>query len=486
MTAHRMVLRPLALGLACFLLCADLIPAAPPAEGEVSALIDPTTAAETLHVAGRQLSVVAARVLPAVVNIESHRESRGNTMTETGSGVIVRIPRSTEVFIVTNRHVIADARPERIDISLHDGRVVHPATVLADEASDLAVLRAGDLKITPAELGDSDNLEIGHFVLAVGSPFGLSESVTLGIISAKGRRALELPGRNVINQDFLQTDAAINPGNSGGPLIDLNGRVIGINTAIASQGGGNEGIGFSIPSELVEFVVSQLVESGRVRRGFLGVVLDTKFDAEAARRYGLERRFGARITKVETASAASRAGLQVDDVILNFNGIDVLDETDLINRVSVTPVNQQVRLVILRGGKRENVLVTLTERAPSTSQLVPVPRLQQPVIPSGFSRRVEPTPLSGLELTTLTPLLAAQAGFSSAQPGLLVRSVGEHSDSQSLQLFDVIEQVGRTPVRSVTELEQAIAALADAPEILLQVRRSQGGKLSRLVVSWKR
>ena len=174
-------------------------------------------------------------------------------------------------------------------------------------------------------------------VLAMGSPFGLSQSVTFGIISAKGRRSLKLgTGTQVINQDFLQTDAAINPGNSGGPLISLNGRVIGINTAIASSSGGNEGIGFSIPSNLVRFIFEQLTTKGRVDRAYLGVKLDPRFSQQTAQRLRLDRVRGARVLEVYKSTPASDAHLQIDDVILGFNSTAVQDENHLINLVSLT------------------------------------------------------------------------------------------------------------------------------------------------------
>ncbi|MFG0333573.1 MAG: S1C family serine protease, partial [Maioricimonas sp. JB049] len=203
-------------------------------------------------VGSRMLARVAAATTPAVVHIQSERRTRRGTIEETGTGVIMRSPKADGEFIVTNRHVILGAELSDIQVHLHDGRVITPVGKEEDAATDIAVLRLKTPGLTFAEWADSDNVDIGHMVMAMGSPFGLSQSVTLGIISAKGRRALELgESREVINQDFLQTDAAINPGNSGGPLVDLHGRVVGINTAIASQGGGNEGIGFSIPSNLV-------------------------------------------------------------------------------------------------------------------------------------------------------------------------------------------------------------------------------------------
>ncbi len=197
----------------------------------------------------------------------------------------------------------------------------------------------------------------------MGSPFGLSQSMTLGIISAKGRRSLELgPERDVINQDFLQTDAAINPGNSGGPLIDMHGRVVGINTAIASASGGNEGIGFSIPSNLVQQVVTQLLAHGKVYRAYLGVLLDDKFDYVAAQKYALDRIKGARVVRVYPETPAARAGLRPDDLILSFDGRDIEDENHLIHLVSLTDVNRTVRLVIIRNSRRETLNIQLTDR----------------------------------------------------------------------------------------------------------------------------
>jgi serine protease Do len=186
--------------------------------------------------------------------------------------------------------------------------------------------------------------------------------VTFGIVSAKGRRSLRLGSADVINQDFIQTDAAINPGNSGGPLIDLQGRVVGINTAIASSGGGNEGIGFSIPSNLASRVVEELLEYGVVRRAYLGVKLDPTYDVRTARRLRLDRVRGSRVTEVYPNTPASRANLRVDDVVLQFDGVDVQDENHLINLVSLTPVGRRVRLLVWRDGREASIEISLADR----------------------------------------------------------------------------------------------------------------------------
>jgi serine protease Do len=217
--------------------------------------------------------------------------------------------------------------------------------------------------IRPVPWGSSDELEIGHMVLALGSPFGLSQSVTYGIISAKGRRSLSLGAAGAMtNQEFLQTDAAINPGNSGGPLIDLRGRLVGINTAIASNSGGNEGIAFSIPSNLVKHISEQLLENGTVKRAFLGVKLDPDMTSATASRLHLNRVRGARIVEVYAKTPASQAGLKPDDVVIRMNDIEVVDHDHLINLVSLTAVGTEIELTILRDGKSMKTRVLLSDR----------------------------------------------------------------------------------------------------------------------------
>ncbi|WP_437191879.1 trypsin-like peptidase domain-containing protein [Planctomicrobium sp. SH527] len=459
-------------------------PAAEYAPPAASVVATSSSVADTLRLAGRHLAAISAKTMPAVVNIESSRDSRSGEVQETGSGVIMRSPRTPGVFVITNRHVVADARLEQIEIYLHDGRVLTPTGKVEDAASDLAVLRITDPGIPVAQFADSDNLDIGHFVLAMGSPFGLSQSVTLGIISAKGRRSLELPGRNVVNQDFLQTDAAINPGNSGGPLVDLDGRVVGINTAIASQGGGNEGIGFSIPSNLVQFIVDQLLENGRVRRGYLGVQLDDQFDFAVAKSYSLDRKQGARVTKVLESTPAALAGIRPDDIILNFDGFDVADQNDLVNKVNVTQLDKRVRVIVLRGGQKMTLHVVLSEKQDGERSEAPIPdELLKPTYRN-----------TGLSLIKLDDSLAVQSGFAAGQQGLLVKALRSDSvqngagsnDEDSLQLYDVIEEVARRPVISIEDLDAALAAQDTEPSVLLKVRRVIEGKVQSRLVVWHR
>lgn len=323
-----------------------------------------STEGSSLHDGSMLLAKIAAVTTPSVVHIQCERRVQGRGKEEeTGSGVILTSSKASGFFVVTNCHVVDKTPVDSISIQLHDGRVIQPERVYTDVESDVAVLKIDAPNLTAAKWGDSRRIDIGHMVLAMGSPFGLSRSVTLGIISARGRRKLQLGKTEVINQDFLQTDAAINPGNSGGPLIDLQGRVIGINTAIATSSGGNDGIGFSIPSQLAQRVMDQLLEHGVVPRAWIGVKLDENFDSKVAAKLKLDRVIGARVNQVFDNSPASRAGLQLDDVVLNFDGIDVQDHDHLINLVSLSPIGKQIRMAVWRGQRKVSMAIVLADRS---------------------------------------------------------------------------------------------------------------------------
>lgn len=332
-------------------------------EGKYEARIPQS--AEALVESGNHISGIADSVMPSAVHIQAIRAEAERKVEETGSGVLMRSKSVRGLFVITNNHVIRDAETAAIDVILADGSKVHPQKVYRDTESDIAIIQIPDGGQPTARWGDSNSVNIGHFVLAVGSPFGLSQSVTMGIVSAKGRRDLSLSSdQSVTNQDFIQTDAAINPGNSGGPLIDMFGSVVGINTAIASNSGGNEGIGFSIPSNLVRHVFDQMVEHGKVRRAYLGVELDNNFTDATAQRLGLSRSVGARIVRVYShkSSPAVMAGLRPDDVIVSFNGVKVIDENHLINLVSLSDIGSSVRMEIYRQRQTTLHTVLLTDR----------------------------------------------------------------------------------------------------------------------------
>jgi serine protease Do len=295
---------------------------------------------------------VVKLVTPAVVHIESNplpRNQGSLRIEEAGSGVIVQL--GSRAYVLTNRHVIRHSTRDRIEIHLADGRVFNPTQIWSDSETDVAVMGIDARGLVAAKLGDSDALEIGDFVLAVGSPFGLSQSVTRGIVSAKGRHNLDLGDEELKWQNFIQTDAAINPGNSGGPLVNLRGEIVGLNTAIASASGGNEGIGFSIPINIVSRIARALVENRAAPRGFLGVKLDSNFNQRRAEALGLGRLVGTRVSRVEPKSPAEQADLRVNDVILEFNGMRIAEDEHFVSLVKLTEVGREVDMLVFRDGK---------------------------------------------------------------------------------------------------------------------------------------
>ncbi len=308
------------------------------------------------------LKMVVKLMRPTVVHIEAEklepasvRYGRPDQIEEAGSGCIIKL--NEQFYVLTNGHVIRSAKPENITIRLADGRELHPKRVWTDTKTDVAVMSVDALNLVPAKIGNSSQLEIGDFVLAIGSPFGLSHSITFGIVSATNRWDFKL-GEGVEFQDFIQTDAAINPGNSGGPLINLRGEVIGMNTAIASNSGGNEGIGFSIPINLVMHIAKQMIErNGMVTRARLGVQLDSKFSPAIAISVGLSQPRGARVTGIAPNSGAAAAKLQVGDVIVEYNGVRIDNDSHLINLVNLTEVGRDVPVVVFRSGKIFELLV---------------------------------------------------------------------------------------------------------------------------------
>jgi serine protease Do len=318
---------------------------------------------------GNLLKNVVRLVTPTVVHIEatippsSNGNYRRKSVEEAGSGVIVKI--DDKLYIITNRHVIDKSPLSKIEIRFADGRITNPTNVWSDPTTDVAVMGIEVEGLVASRIGNSDDVEIGDFVLAVGSPFGLSHSVTYGIISAKGRRDLRLGNGDIKYQDFMQTDAAINPGNSGGPLLNLRGEVVGINTAIASSSGGSEGIGFTIPVNMAVMVARQLVSNGRTTRAYMGVRLyrSAEFTAEIASRVGLARPRGALVRSITPDAPAEKADLLANDVVIEFDGRTIEDDVHLVKVVGFTPVGKDVSVVVLRKGKRVELKLRLDDRS---------------------------------------------------------------------------------------------------------------------------
>ncbi len=284
---------------------------------------------------------------------ERRREKRTQSL---GSGVVVDAKQG---YVITNHHVVDKA--QEITITLRDGRKLNAMLVGADPETDIAVLKVDPENLVALSFADSDRLRVGDFVVAIGNPFGLGQTVTSGIVSALGRTGLGIEGY----EDFVQTDASINPGNSGGALVNLRGQLAGINTAILAPGGGNVGIGFAIPANMVRDIMAQIVTYGEVRRGQLGVAAQD-LTPELADAFDLSATRGAVVVKVESGSPADRAGLRPGDIVVKINGRDVHSAPELRNSVGLLRVGQEVRLAVIRDGQRHVLSALIAERMEST------------------------------------------------------------------------------------------------------------------------
>jgi serine protease Do len=379
-----------------------------------------------------------------------------------GSGVII----NSKGIILTNNHVVAGGG--KIVVRLHDGREFEATDVKTDPRTDLAVIRIKNAGNLPAaQLGDSNNLQIGDWVIAVGNPFGLTETVTAGIVSAKGR------GLGINDQeDFLQTDAAINPGNSGGPLVDLDGKVIGINTAISSTNGGYQGVGFAIPIDLAKWVSSQLIATGKVARSYLGVGIQ-EVTPDLATQLGMKQPKGVVVTQVFDGSPAAVAGLKVGDVILKFNGEDVDGPRQLQTVVEEIKAGTTEPMVIVRDGSEKTLSVTVKAQPADYGVVSNSPAQDESGGETTFDKL-------GLGVESLTPDVAQQLGMKGVS-GVVVTSVESGSAAQMAGIAPsmVISQVGQTAVKNVDEFKTAISKADLQKGVLLLVRTEQG---SRFVV----
>lgn len=377
-----------------------------------------------------------------------------------GSGVII----DPAGIVLTNNHVVSGA--DKIVVRLDDGRRLKVTDVKMDDKSDLAVLRIDSREPLPAaKLGDSDKLEIGDWVLAIGNPFELERTVSAGIISAKGR-SLGAIGRS----NYLQTDAAINPGNSGGPLVNLEGEIIGINTAIFSRSGGNQGIGFAIPSNLARWVAPQLIKSGTVQRAYLGVAVGV-LSAERAAELGVSPRRGVVIDRVFPDSPAAAAGLQEQDVLLNFAETPLETATDLQQAVERSPIASQYRIDLLRNGKPLSVQVTLQEMPKEFGVAGTGPSGER----GGARIPVHPDRELGLAVADIPPQVAGQLGVKT-DAGVLVLHVDRESIAfrAGVRQGMVIRQVGQKPVKNVADFKTVRGEQSLEKGITLQLQSADG------------
>jgi len=382
-----------------------------------------------------------------------------------GSGVIV----SPDGVILTNHHVAGDA--DRIIVTLADGREFSAKRVGTDAKTEVCVLRIDGGGHPYAELADSDKVKVGQWALAIGNPFRLNRSVTLGIISALGRRQgiVDVEGAY---QDFIQTDAAINPGNSGGPLVNISGEVMGINTAIYSHTGGYMGVGFAIPSNLAKVVMKRILKHGRVVRSWLGVGIQD-VDADLAKALGLAKPEGVLITEVRPGSPASKKSFRRGDVILTLDGRKVEGAGDLRNRVAHSPVGSEVKIGYLRDGKKRTVKVRLEKHIAEREDVPEAP--VKPPERADAPEAPEPSGKIGVTLRRLTPDLARGLALKGAT-GLLVVSVRPGSPAQAagLRISDVVIEAGGGKVDSLADFQSARRVFDEGKPLLLLVGRHEG------------
>jgi serine protease Do len=377
-----------------------------------------------------------------------------------GSGVIV----NPSGYILTNNHVVSGASD--VQVFTQDKKQYKAKVIGTDPRTDIAVLKIDATNLPTVTLGDSSELKVGDIVFAIGDPLGVGETATMGIVSAMGR---SLGGTIEHYEDFIQTDAAINPGNSGGALVEIHGNLIGINTAILSSGGGgNEGIGFAIPINMARNVMDQILEHGKVIRGYLGVSIQ-QVNPDMAKAFGLSQGGGALISDVKPDSPAAKAGLERGDIVLEMNGQAVNGPDDLSVRVSQTAPGTVVHLKVFRDGKTLDVAVTPGEFPEETAAASPG---------GGGSAGAS---LQGLDVQNLTPPIARQLGLPATVSGVVVSGVDPSSPAAAagIQQGDVIMEVNRKPVHNVTQYQQAVAGNGNR-SILLLINR--GGESHYVVV----
>lgn len=362
-----------------------------------------------------------------------------------GSGFIV----SDDGYILTNNHVVKDA--DEITVKLENGKEAEATIVGTDPDTDLAVIKINESDLPFLDLGNSDDLDVGEWVIAIGSPFGLNATVTVGVVSAKGRNDLRLS----TFEDFIQTDAAINPGNSGGPLLNLDGDVVGINTAIVSGSGGYMGIGFAIPSNMAKEIMRQIIDKGSVTRGFMGVTLQA-IDQDLAKSFNLKNIEGVLITDVVKDSPASEAGLEQGDVILEHNGKKVQSLGAFRNAVALMPPESKLSLSIDRDGEKKQITVEIGVR-PDTLEGMGGQTISK----------------LGIDVDDLTPELAKKFGYQSADKGVIVSQVSPNSPAhkEGIRPGTIILSVNKQAVESVLQFHSLMKEAEKDNHVLLLLKQ---------------
>ncbi|MFI5293766.1 MAG: DegQ family serine endoprotease [Thermodesulfovibrionales bacterium] len=441
---------------------------------------------ESLTKIGRAMAEVSAAVKPAIVNISTtrtvkiaggsdpyddpffrrffgdrfgqHRQPKEHKSAALGSGVII----SSDGYIITNYHVVKDA--DEIKVLLSDKREFSGKVIGSDPKTEISVVKIEAKGLPPLNWGDSDALEVGEIVLAVGNPFGLNQTVTMGIVSAVGRANVGIADY----EDFIQTDAAINPGNSGGALVNVRGEVVGINTAIFSTSGGYQGIGFAIPSNMVKSIKDSLVKKGRVVRGWLGVSIQS-ITPELAKQFNLKGEKGVLVSDVNESSPAEKAGLKRGDIILEYDGKNTDEPSQFRNMVANTVPGEEHSLKVLRNDETLILKVTIGE----------LPSDLQQAQSSDYEGA-----LRGISVQDITPEIAKKLNIPGRVRGVIVSDVEEDSLAAGvLMQGDIIQEINRKRVGSVKEYQEAAAGIKKDENILLLVYR--GGSSLFITLSGK-
>jgi serine protease Do len=441
---------------------------------------------ESLTKIGRAMAEVSAAVKPAIVNISTtrtvkiaggsdpfddpffrrffgdrfgqHRQPKEHKSAALGSGVII----SSDGYIITNYHVVKDA--DEIKVLLSDKREFSVKVIGSDPKTEISVVKIEAKGLPPLNWGDSDALEVGEIVLAVGNPFGLNQTVTMGIVSAVGRANVGIADY----EDFIQTDAAINPGNSGGALVNVRGEVVGINTAIFSTSGGYQGIGFAIPSNMVKSIKDSLVKKGRVVRGWLGVSIQS-ITPELAKQFNLKGEKGVLVSDVNESSPAEKAGLKRGDIILEYDGKNTDEPSQFRNMVANTAPGEEHSLKVLRNDETLILKVTIGE----------LPSDLQQAQSSAYEGA-----LRGISVQDITPEIEKKLNIPGRVRGVIVSDVEEDSLAAGvLMQGDIIQEINRKRVGSVKEYQEAAAGIKKDENILLLVYR--GGSSLFITLSGK-
>lgn len=459
----------------------------------VTALSEDQQSIQTLRSVGKAFASIAEKTSPAVVGVRATKSVRSDSRQDPFQNPYSpfddqlfeyffrrRMPRSEpqerprqvaqgsgflvtpDGYILTNNHLVGEA--EEVRVQMNDRRTFKAKVIGTDPGTDVAVIKIDVQNEHYVELADSDTLEVGEWVIAIGNPFGLSHTVTAGIVSAKGRNDIGIASF----EDFIQTDAAINFGNSGGPLLNLDGKAVGINTAIIGSVG-NVGIGLAIPINMAKAIYEQLKESGRVVRGYLGVKIGN-IESGVGEFYGAASDKGAMVAEVMEGSPAAKAGLKVDDIIVELQGEPVAGANELMNRIAMFKPGTEVKLTILRDGKRKAITVALGARP------------DEKVLASGSESKAEKQ--LGLSVQTLTSEMSQRLGYEGLS-GVVVTEVaaGSPADEKGIQPGDLITEVNREVVRNLRQWNDAVNKAVEKGKILLRVRGERGTRLVLITLS---